>query len=478
MMRRGVALYAGLFGLLLLPLTALGQPTETGETGLITIPTTQTLRPGKLNLGAYYRSNIESNKVFEPSLGSLRDTSLTYGEFVAGIGIIEGFEISTQIPYMSFRNELRRAGANSTEKDTAQKLGDVRVTPKFSLFQEGSSSMPFSLGFLGSVEIPTGSKQLPAIVDRNTALNGDRVTWEVMGLLDKELFRLPGDVPAVLTLNFGGLFPGRPDVFRLDRQIEPVFAQLRRKGFPRVTFRDAVFEGAAGLELPLYKDRIGQLDWLNEYRGNTGVIRQIDEYQSFLSGLRYTIVNGLAAQAGVDIGLTNTVERYSVVAGLSWTGPQPPRPEGGVAKERIVYRDRVIQVEKAVFSDINFDFDKATLTDVGRGRVYLIAQKLKEGKNVKIEIQGHTDYIGTDEYNKQLGLRRAETVKAELVKLGVDPSRMSTVSYGESKPLIDLKTPWARAVNRRTEFIIVTDSGGTAQNRQPASPSTAPSETR
>ena len=132
-----------------------------------------------------------------------------------------------------------------------------------------------------------------------------------------------------------------------------------------------------------------------------------------------------------------------------------------------MYRDRVIQVEKISFSDITFEFDKATLTDVGRGRVYLIAQKLKEGKNVKVEVQGHTDYIGTDEYNKALGLKRAETVKAELVKLGVDPTHMSTVSFGETKPLIDKETPWARAVNRRVEFVIESEAESTATSSEP-----------
>ena len=125
------------------------------------------------------------------------------------------------------------------------------------------------------------------------------------------------------------------------------------------------------------------------------------------------------------------------------------------------------------FSDITFEFDKATLTDLGRGRVYLIAQKLKEGKNVKVEIQGHTDYIGTEDYNKALGLKRAEAVKAELAKLGIDPARMSTVSFGKAKPLIDQKTPWARAVNRRTEFVIV---GEPEKASQAAPTATTPAE--
>jgi outer membrane protein OmpA-like peptidoglycan-associated protein len=138
-------------------------------------------------------------------------------------------------------------------------------------------------------------------------------------------------------------------------------------------------------------------------------------------------------------------------------------PEAG--KERIVYRDRVIQVENVAFPEVNFEFDKATLTDVGRSRVYMISQKVKEGKNVKIEIQGRTDYIGTEDYNKKLGMQRAEAVKAELGRLGVDPARISTVSFGGEKPQPELQTPWARAVNRRAEFVVIGGPSATSNTQ-------------
>jgi len=439
------------------------EPTETGETGLLTIPTTRTIKPGNVSLGVYYRSEIENNKVFEPETGQLRDTSLNQWQLVGAIGILEqGLELHFQVPYVSFRNEQK------DEEDVSRKFGDVRIGPKFRLFQEGQSPMPFSLAISGQAQLPTGSKQLPAQLDRNTAFNGDRVGGDVMAIIDKDLFSLPGDVPVTLTLNIGGLFPSRPDVFRLDRQTEPVFAQLRRKSFPDVTLRKEVVEYGAGLKMPLWVNHIGTLDSTAEYRGNTGTIKEVDDYQAILAGLRYTLVNGWAASGGIDFGLSNSVSRYSALAGITYSGPQPPSTFGEAGKEKVVYRDRVIQVEKVAFPDINFEFDKATLTDVGKGHVYLIAQKLKEGKNVKVEIQGHTDYIGTEDYNKKLGMNRAETVKAELIRLGVDPSRISTVSFGEDKPLIDMQTPWARAVNRRAEFVVVGEPTATSSESGPA----------
>lgn len=426
-------------------------PTETGESGLLTLPTTDTLPPRQISVGAYVRRDIESSRgrAFEPGLGGIRDTDLTQAEFVGGFGLMEDLELTFQIPYVAY--QIDEPGEDTEPRD----LGAIRITPKYRLFQEGQSTMPFSLAVLGSAHLPTGDKDFPTALDRNSVFR-DEVTWEVMGVLDKELFRLPGNTAAVFTANVGGLFfPEDLDDFDINHQTQPVFGQLRRKGFPDIDREDAVVQWGGGLKLPLWKDYAGQLDATAEYRGNTGTLEKVDDYHAALAGMRYMVWNGLAVHGGVDFGLTNSLDRYNVLAGVSFTGPQPKPVYAAPGKDKVVYRDRVIEVEKVMFQDVNFEFDKATLTDLGRGRVYLIAQKLKEGKNVQVEVQGHTDYLGTDEYNKTLGLKRAETVKAELIRLGVDPARISTVSYGESEPLIDQQTPWARAVNRRAEFVVV-----------------------
>jgi len=125
-----------------------------------------------------------------------------------------------------------------------------------------------------------------------------------------------------------------------------------------------------------------------------------------------------------------------------------------VPVEKIVYKEvpKIVEVEKVIFPDIAFRFDSAELTDLGKGRVYLAAQKLKEKNNIAIVIEGHTDDVGNEEYNQRLGLRRAQVVMAELTAQGIDPARISALSQGEAKPLINQPTDWARAVNRRVEF--------------------------
>lgn len=110
--------------------------------------------------------------------------------------------------------------------------------------------------------------------------------------------------------------------------------------------------------------------------------------------------------------------------------------------------------EKVIFPDIAFDFDKSTLNPLGKARVRQVASLLSSMPTVNVVVEGHADYMGSDEYNMKLGARRADAVIKELADLGVDRARMSPVSYGESRPLYTEQTDWARAANRRVQFSV------------------------
>ncbi|HMO16922.1 MAG TPA: OmpA family protein [Oligoflexia bacterium] len=131
---------------------------------------------------------------------------------------------------------------------------------------------------------------------------------------------------------------------------------------------------------------------------------------------------------------------------LPWTGLSKGPGDGdgfGMSGDRQVF-----------FPDVNFDFDKATLNDLGQGRVRQIAELLKTVPDIDIVVEGHTDYKGSDDYNMKLGERRAKAVISELVSLGIPESRLSPVSYGEGRPIFTEETDWARAVNRRSQFTV------------------------
>jgi OOP family OmpA-OmpF porin len=99
---------------------------------------------------------------------------------------------------------------------------------------------------------------------------------------------------------------------------------------------------------------------------------------------------------------------------------------------------------------VEFDFDKDKVKFLYDGDIEKVANLLKAYPKTDVELDGHTDSIGTDEYNMDLGKRRAESVKRYLVeKFGIDASRISTKSLGESMPVSTNDTPAGRQNNRR-----------------------------
>ncbi len=105
-------------------------------------------------------------------------------------------------------------------------------------------------------------------------------------------------------------------------------------------------------------------------------------------------------------------------------------------------------------ADILFDFDKATLRRDVEFNLVKIATILNQFAEMGILIEGHTDSIGTDEYNLDLSQRRAKAVYEFLSSQDVDPSRMSWDGYGESRPVADNGTDEGRQRNRRVDLVI------------------------
>lgn len=101
---------------------------------------------------------------------------------------------------------------------------------------------------------------------------------------------------------------------------------------------------------------------------------------------------------------------------------------------------------------IHFDFDKYTLTPEAMETLRKNAEWLRKNPNVKILIDGNADERGTNEYNLALGEKRAHSAKEYLVQLGIPADRLSTISYGEERPLDPQHNEEAWAKNRRDGF--------------------------
>lgn len=114
------------------------------------------------------------------------------------------------------------------------------------------------------------------------------------------------------------------------------------------------------------------------------------------------------------------------------------------------------EIQKVIdFENINFQFDQADLTIKSLTTIQKIADILKANPNVKVEIGGHTDSTGDDNHNLKLSQKRVDQVKAELSKLGIEADRMTSIGYGETRPLVPNDSKENREKNRRVEFNII-----------------------
>ena len=112
--------------------------------------------------------------------------------------------------------------------------------------------------------------------------------------------------------------------------------------------------------------------------------------------------------------------------------------------------------EKVTFAaDVFFDFDKAVLKPEGKAKLDDVVGKLKATALEVVIAIGHTDSVGTAEYNQKLSVRRAEAVKAYMVSKGIEPNRIYTEGKGKAQPIASNTTAEGRAKNRRVEIEVV-----------------------
>ncbi|MEL6133794.1 MAG: OmpA family protein, partial [Bacteroidota bacterium] len=129
--------------------------------------------------------------------------------------------------------------------------------------------------------------------------------------------------------------------------------------------------------------------------------------------------------------------------------------------EEKAYFDLLIEMvpltegKQVVLKNIFFEFNEATLKETSRTELEFLATYMQQNPQMRIEIQGHTDNVGSPAYNLDLSQQRAESVRDFLIELGVVGVRIDAVGYGETRPVSGNITEEDRAQNRRTEFKIL-----------------------
>jgi outer membrane protein OmpA-like peptidoglycan-associated protein len=117
---------------------------------------------------------------------------------------------------------------------------------------------------------------------------------------------------------------------------------------------------------------------------------------------------------------------------------------------------RAVAGSRLVLRNIYFDFDRVTLKDESLFEINKLFDMLAENSRLVVEISGHTDNIGTKEYNHDLSYRRAKAVVDVLIRKGIDAARIMATGYGEEKPLVSNDDERdGREINRRVEFKVM-----------------------
>jgi peptidoglycan-associated lipoprotein len=123
-------------------------------------------------------------------------------------------------------------------------------------------------------------------------------------------------------------------------------------------------------------------------------------------------------------------------------------------KAEAMQRDMMMSKNRFLSENVYFDFDKATLDYQAQELLKQKAMWLRDFPDANVVIEGHCDERGTNAYNLALGERRAESAKAFLVNLGISGARLTTISYGEEKPVDMGHNEEAWAKNRRAAFAL------------------------
>ena len=147
-----------------------------------------------------------------------------------------------------------------------------------------------------------------------------------------------------------------------------------------------------------------------------------------------------------------------------WTAPNTPGTvpvtvtvndgKGGTATASVNINVVQAQIKDWVFEDVHFDFDRYTLRADALRVLDEAITAMQANANLRLQIEGHTCNIGTAEYNLALGERRATAVREYLNSRGINPDRLSVVSYGEERPKFDNSREETRRMNRRAALVV------------------------
>ena len=343
-------------------------------------------------------------------------------DFLVEVGLFDWLDFYLDVPIAAY-HDVKASAISSADSGTS--FGDILARLKFTVFNAEETGTGLGLAFVTDVSFPSGS---------TGAFVGDRgVTGAIKAVGDWQI------LANRLYLNAGFRF----------RQTEVI-------GPSTLTVGNEFLYGL-GFQRPIVKS--WDLDMIVEAAG------MIDTKQAssqdglpleflLMAQKRFLENKSLALTAGGGFGATEGYgsPRFRVLLGLAYIRPmEEPEPE---PVERGLVRVEARRL--AIGEKIHFAFNKAAIRPESFYILDEVVTVLNKHTDITmIEVQGHTDAVGSDSYNQRLSERRAQAVVNYLTSHGVDGGRLQAKGYGESKPIDTNDTDVGRANNRRTEFIIL-----------------------
>lgn len=178
------------------------------------------------------------------------------------------------------------------------------------------------------------------------------------------------------------------------------------------------------------------------------------------------VLSGMVIAGGCAKRVSTSETGEAVKPGVEVSKPaapvtvtEPPVPKVESIQEAALKEEPLKEPVKApalmkAVGDIYFDFDRYLIREEARTTLSDNAAVLKGKVFKRVVIEGHCDERGTTDYNLALGERRAESTKRYLATLGVDPSKISTVSFGKEKPFCSEHNEDCWQQNRRAHFLV------------------------